>query len=492
MDVLLVHSFFLKNDPKQTEKMRPYPPLGTLYAASFLRQKGYEAGVFDAMFAGGSHELAAAIQSAKPRFLVLHEDEFNFLNKMCLLHSREEACRMAQIGRDYGCTVIAAGSDVSDHPEVYLSHGAQFAIIGEPEHALGQLIDTLSGCSSMPIGSIAGLAVLDETHPGRVRRNTARTPERHPDIFPFPAWELLDTERYRRAWREAHGYFSINMVSTRGCPFHCNWCAKPIWGQRYAMRSPANVAQEMALLKSKIKPDHIWFADDIFGLQPKWVTEFAQEVKARDASVPFMIQTRADLMTDRAVEGLAEAGCVEVWMGAESGSQKILDAMDKGIQVEQVVTARARLKRVGIRACYFIQLGYPGETFDDILATAALIRNTRPDDIGVSVSNPLPGTKFYQMVAAQLGEKDHWQDSNDLAMMFEGAYTTPFYRKLYKMLHRELQLMNSGASREELAQIEREWLELGEAAPEYRSSSPTLVQKHYAMVAAPDLSKRWN
>ncbi|MGA2601214.1 MAG: radical SAM protein [Bryobacteraceae bacterium] len=492
MGVLLAHSFFLKNDPKQSEKMRPYPPLGTLYAASFLREKGYKIALFDAMLAGGIHEFEAALEAAGPRFLIVYEDQFNFLNKMCLLHSRAAACHMARLGRERGCTVIAAGSDVSDHPEIYLRHGADFGIVGESEHALSELLDALSSLHSAPLDSIAGLAVPDDTCPGGVRRNMARNPERRPDVFPFPAWDLLDTERYRQAWLHAHGYFSVNMVSTRGCPFHCNWCAKPIWGQRYAMRSPANVAEEMALIKATIRPDHIWFADDIFGLQPKWVVEFAAEVKARNASVPFMIQSRADLLTDKAVQALAQAGCTEVWMGAESGSQKILDAMDKGIRVEQVIGARERLRAAGIQAAYFVQFGYPGETFDDILATAALIRETQPDEIGVSVSNPLPGTKFYRMVGAQLGEKDHWQDSNDLAMMFEGTYTTPFYRMLYQLVHRELELMSRSAPKEDLEEVGRQWIELGQVESSYRSSSPTFVQKYYPSVSAPDLSRRWN
>ena len=492
MDVLLAHSFFLKNDPKQSQKMRPYPPLGTLYAASFLRQKGYQTALFDAMLASGTSEFQALLERVAPRFVIFYEDQFHFLNKMCLLHSREEACRMTHMARERGCVVIAAGSDVSDHPEAYFQHGVQYAIAGESEHTLGELLDSLSGRGSTPLEAIAGLAIPDENFPKGVRRNVARVPERRPDIFPFPAWDLFDVQRYRRAWRDAHGYFSVNMVTTRGCPFHCNWCAKPIWGQRYAMRSPANVAEEMALVKSRIEPDHIWFADDIFGLQPKWVEEFAAEVRARDASVPFMIQSRADLMTEKAVTALAQAGCVEVWMGAESGSQKILDAMDKGIQVEQVVRARELLRRSGIRACYFVQFGYPGETFDDILATAALIRNTLPDDIGVSVSNPLPGTKFYDMVKAQLGEKDHWQDSDDLAMMFEGTYTTPFYRILHKLIHRELELLRGGASAAELNEVQARWQELTAAEPEYRSVSPTAVQKNYPSVSAPDLSQRWN
>jgi anaerobic magnesium-protoporphyrin IX monomethyl ester cyclase len=492
MDVLLAHSFFLKNDPKQNEKMRPYPPLGTLYAASFLREKGYNVAVFDAMLSSGTAEFEALLDRLEPRFVILYEDQFHFLNKMCLLHSREEGCHMTRIARRKGCVVIAAGSDVSDHPETYFQHGVQFAITGESEHTLGELVDCLSQRNSRPLEAIAGLAIPDGTLPGGVRRNVARPPERWPDVFPFPAWDLFDAPRYRRAWLDAHGYFSVNMVTTRGCPFHCNWCAKPIWGQRYAMRSPANVAEEMALLKKLIEPDHIWFADDIFGLQTKWVLDFASQVNARDARVPFMIQSRADLMTEEAVAALAKAGCVEVWMGVESGSQKILDAMDKGIQVGQVVSSRALLRREGIRACYFVQFGYPGETFEDILATAALIRETLPDDIGVSVSNPLPGTKFHEMVKTQLGEKEHWRDSDDLAMMFEGTYTTPFYRKLHKLIHRELELLRRGASQEELDEVLAAWSELSAAEAGYRSVRPTALRKHYATVSAPDLSKRWN
>jgi anaerobic magnesium-protoporphyrin IX monomethyl ester cyclase len=300
-----------------------------------------------------------------------------------------------------------------------------------------------------------------------------------------------------------HGHFALNMVSTRGCPFHCNWCAKPIWGQHYAMRSPASVAEEMAFLKQRLRPDRIWFADDIFGLQPRWVAELAEEVAARDASVPFKIQSRVDLMTERAVAGLARAGCEEVWLGVESGSQKVLDAMDKGTDVRLVPAVRERLRRAGIRACYFLQLGYAGETLEDLLATVQLVRDTLPDDIGVSVSYPLPGTRFHQMVKAQLAGQDHWQDSDDLAMMFQGAYRTPFYRHLHRLLHRELRLRqrlaragDRHAAPADLAAgldaLSADWLELGRLEASCRSERPTAIEKGYAQPAAPDLSKAWS
>jgi anaerobic magnesium-protoporphyrin IX monomethyl ester cyclase len=499
VDVLLAHAYFLRHDPKQTAKMRPYPPLATLYAAACLRNAGYSVALFDAMLADGEHEIEKALRQHQPHFVAFYEDSFNFLTKMCLSRMREAAQRMSEMARGYGATVIAASPDVSDHPELYFAHGVQYALIGEADHTLRELLDALTGRQPRPLAEIAGLALPDPDTPDGVCRTKARAPERLLDVFPFPAWDLLDAERYRAAWQQTHGYFSLNMVSTRGCPFHCNWCAKPIWGQRYAMRSPASVAEEMAWIKRTFRPDHIWFADDIFGLRQKWVAEFAEEVTARDAVLPFTIQSRVDLMTEKAVAGLALAGCSEVWMGAESGSQKILDAMDKGTEIADIATARIRLKTAGIRANFFLQFGYPGETFDDILATVQMVRDLLPDKIGVSVSYPLPGTKFYEMVREQLGPKTNWVDSDDLAMMFEGTYQTPFYRHLHHLVHRDLELrqrLADGCTDVEmfalLDRLNADWLELGRMEAQQRSLSPTQTARRNGRLAPPDLSREWN
>jgi anaerobic magnesium-protoporphyrin IX monomethyl ester cyclase len=444
---------------------------------------------------------------------------------------REAALAMIGMARNAGAVVLVSGADVSDHPELYLQQGANAALLGEPDHTLREVVELVlrqgdketrrqgdweplpeagnvlgSGASALSVSppllvslsQIPGLALPDPEAPLGVHLTARRPVERQPDVFPTPAWDLVDIERYRAAWVAAHGYFSLNMVSTRGCPFHCNWCAKPIWGQRYAMRSPANVAEELAHIKTTLRPDHIWFADDIFGLRPQWVAAFGREVAARDASLPFTIQSRADLMTDQAVEGLRQAGCAEVWLGAESGSQKILDAMEKGTTVEQIRAARERLGQAGIRACFFIQFGYPGESFDDIMATVDLVRTALPDNIGVSVSYPLPGTRFHRLVQEQLGPKANWSDSGDLAMMFQGAYRSPFYRHLHRLLHRELevrQALAAGAGPDlapQLDELAAAWLKLGQLEATERSESPTAISVGTLRLAAPDLSKDYN
>ncbi|HUF39259.1 MAG TPA: radical SAM protein [Anaerolineales bacterium] len=444
--LLFGQSYFLRFDPKLWDAMQPYPPLGTLYAAGFMREAGYSVALFDAMLAESETEWAAALDRERPDLAVIYEDNFNYLSKMCLLRMRDAAFTMAGMAADRGIPVIIAGSDASDHPENYLDHGADYALIGEGELTLRELSDALTGRSDRPLESIAGLAWRETDPDGkrRIRRNPRRPDIRDLDHLPFPAWDLVDVERYRRIWLERHGYFSMNMVTTRGCPFHCNWCAKPIWGQRYNSRGPENVAQEMKFLKETYAPDHIWFVDDIMGLKPGWLEGFSAAVARLDAGIPFKCLSRVDLLLRPGeTEALARAGAEIVWVGAESGSQAVLTAMEKGTQVEQIYAAAAALREAGIRVGFFLQFGYPGETRADVEATLGMVRQILPDDIGMSVSYPLPGTTFFERVRDDLGERRNWIDSNDLAMLYRGSFTTGFYRQLHTVLHKEYRMRKS-------------------------------------------------
>jgi radical SAM superfamily enzyme YgiQ (UPF0313 family) len=445
MDILFGQSYFLRFDPKLWDAMQPYPPLGTLYAASYVRARGYSVALFDAMLAKGEHEWAAALDQHTPRFAVLYEDNFNYLSKMCLLRMRHAAFQMIEMAKRRRCTVIVAGADATDHAALYLEHGADFVLLGEGEATLGELLDALTGRDARPLDSIAGLAGVwrrgEAEDSPRLQFSNLRRPDlKHLDALPFPAWDLVDVARYQRVWRERHGYFSMNMVTTRGCPYHCNWCAKPIWGQRYNARSPENVVAELKWLKEHYAPDHIWFADDIFGLKPGWIERFAQLVRAEGAHVPFKCLQRADLVTERVAAALADAGCQTVWMGAESGSQQILDAMDKGQTVAEIKRAAELLRARGIRVGFFLQFGYPGESWADITLTRRMLRECLPDDIGISVSYPLPGTKFYERVKLELGPQRNWRDSDDLAMLYHGPFPADFYRRLHRFIHAEYRL----------------------------------------------------
>jgi anaerobic magnesium-protoporphyrin IX monomethyl ester cyclase len=441
-DVLLTHSYHLYYDRKQTRKMQPFPPLGTLYAAALLRRAGVSVAVFDTMLKDPAREFQAALEQHRPKLVVVYEDNFNFLSKMCLTRMREVAFQILEFSQKAGATVLVNGSDASDHASDYLRRGFRCVLLGEAEWTLLEAVSDLLNGNEEALKQVAGLAYLHRES-GEVIRTPKRVLMRDLDQLPFPSRDLIDIDQYRSAWKTAHGYFSLNIVASRGCPYRCNWCAKPIYGDSFSVRSAESIAEEMRHLKHDLGAEHLWFADDIFGLRPKWIRDLAAEVEKRNAAIPFKMQSRVDLMTRDNVRALRRAGCAEAWIGVESGSQKILDAMDKGTRVEQVAQARENLRHEGIRACYFLQFGYPGETWQDIQSTIRLVRDTRPDDIGVSVSYPLPGTKFYERVHAQLGAKTNWSDSEDLAMMFQGAYTNEFYRALHDALHAQVDSWNS-------------------------------------------------
>ena len=451
LSILIGHSYFLRFDPKQFERAKPYPPLATLQVAAQLQARGHELAFFDAMLAEGPQAFEASLATARPQLVLLYEDNYNFLTKMCLGRMRQACCEMVAHAREAGVRVIVAGSDASDAPEPYLQAGADVVLRGEGLAALAHLLEKLDQDPLMDADSlIEGVAGTVALSHGKLvqgeapkvvtfARSEARQKAEEPLHAPA-AWELLDIERYREVWREKHGYFSLNMAASKGCSFRCSWCAKPIWGNRYQQRTPQAVAAEMAWLKQRFAPDHIWFADDIFGFRADWVTQFADALEAQGGGVPFTIQSRADLITEAMAPALARAGCREAWLGAESGSQQVLDAMNKGTTVDEIHTARDRLGAEGIRVGFFIQLGYLGEGLDELLATRRLIETARPDEIGVSVSYPLPGTAFHEQVRAQLGEKTHWDDSADLAMMFKGSFDTEFYRAFRNLLHAQVDL----------------------------------------------------
>lgn len=431
--VLFSHSYFLHFDPKQLKLQQPYPPLGTIWAAGLLRKNNYHVSLFDTMFRNSADELIPVLEKENPKYFVLYDDGFNYLTKMCLTNMRDAAFAMITCAKKQGCVVIVSSSDSSDHYKKYLSEGADFIVLGEAEHSLLELINHIESGKS-DFENIKGIAFKKQEN---VHVSTKREVMRELDDLPDPAWDLIDIEKYRTAWIQKWGYFSLNMGTTRGCPFKCNWCAKPIYGNRYNSRSPRHVAEELKFLLKTYKPDHIWFTDDIFGLKPNWINEFSELVVKENLKFTFKIQSRVDLLLeDDSIKALAKAGCETVWVGAESGSQKILDAMDKGTRVEQIYETTALLKKHGIKPAFFLQFGYPGESKDDISKTIKMLNELLPDDIGVSVSYPLPGTKFHEKVKGDLKEKTNWTDSDELKLMFNNTYSSEFYRQLHRYVHK--------------------------------------------------------
>jgi len=432
--ILFTHSYFLHFDPKQEKLGQPYPPLGTLYAAAVMRQQGYQVSLFDVMFEKEANSLQTILKNELPDYLVIYDDGFNYLTKMCLTNMRDAAYQMASMASSMGIKVIISSSDSTDHYTSYLNKGVDYVLLGEAEETLLELISTIEKGDEIN-NQLTGIVFKNKE--GAIIKNERRNVIRDLDRLPMPAWDLVNIEKYKEVWQAKNGYFMLNMGTTRGCPYKCNWCAKPIYGNRYNSRSPKNVVDEIQWLQQHFKVENIWFSDDIFGLKPKWVHEFANLLEEKNIKIKYKIQSRADLLLqENYVADLSRSGCYSVWMGAESGSQKILDAMDKGISVEDIRQSTLLLKKHAIKPSFFIQFGYLGEEVEDIYKTIHLINELLPEDIGVSVSYPLPGTKFYEKVKQDLVSKTNWKDSDDLDLMFKNTYSPEFYKTLHRYVHK--------------------------------------------------------
>ncbi len=436
MDILFSHTYFYKMDAKQWKNKTPFPPLGTIYAAALLRKNKYSVSLFDVGLKNDPQELETVLIEAQPKYFVIYDDGFNYLTKMCLTTMREAAFKMIKIAKAQNCIVIVSSSDSTDHYSNYMDHGADFIIYGEGEQTLLNLINTIS--SKQNLESVNGIFRLAD---GNIIKNKKRDVLINLDELPMPAWDLIDINNYKKVWKKSRQEFTLNIATTRGCPFHCNWCAKPIYGQRYNSHSPNRIVEMISFLQKEFQVNRFWMCDDIFGLKPNWVQEFRDQLIRQRIKIKYYIQSRADLLLkEDTIEALAESGIEEVWIGAESGSQKILDAMDKGITITQIERSTKLLQSNSINVAFFIQFGYLGETKEDISKTIAMIKRLKPNNIGVSVSYPLPDTPFYEKVKDQFKTKRNWKDSDDLAMLFKGTFNQGYYRKLQRITHKEFRI----------------------------------------------------
>lgn len=387
---------------------------------------------YDVMFDEDESGLTRAIERGQPDIFILYDDDFNFLTKMCLENMRNAVLGMMKNIRKKAM-FIAHSSDASDQAELYLKAGFDVIVHRNAEKIIIDILRSLqNGSGTNAIHAMDGISYL---HDKQVVQKPQNKKNFGLEKAPAPQWDLIDLTPYREMWVSNHGHFSLNVSTSHGCPYNCNWCAKPLYGRTYKVIPARDIAREFHYLKNELHANHVWMTDDIFGLKPGWMSEFAEELERLDAKLPFKCQNRADLIDENSAALLKRCGCDEVWMGVESGSQKILDAMDKGETLASIRNANRFLKQNGIKVGFFLQYGYLGEGYADIRKTLQLIRECLPDYIGVSVSYPLKDTPFYDKVVSQMGEKKNWADSGDLALMYPGKYHPEFYRALYHFTH---------------------------------------------------------
>jgi len=429
MDLLLTHGYFLADDPKEQEIMKPYAPLGLLYLSSHLRARGLDVEIYDSTF-GSREELVRVIETERPSTVGVYGN----------LMTRRNVLWIAKAARKLGCRVVLGGPEPANYAAEYLDAGAHAIVDGEGEVALEALLRARSFERVPGIQYRAGDQVV---------RNAAAPLIADLNAQPWPDRERIDLERYLNAWRSRHGRGSVSVITARGCPYHCRWCSHSVYGKTHRRRSPQSVADEVAWIVKRYNPEMLWMADDVFTIHPGWIQKYADEMRRRDLRIPFECITRADRMNRQMAETLAELGCFRVWIGSESGSQRILDAMQRGVRVDQVREAVRLLRDAGIETGMFLMWGYDGEELGDIEATVEHVKACRPDVFLTTVSYPIKGTPYYDDVAVRLVKIGEWTASTDRDVKIAGRHSRRFYQFADQLLKSEVagQVVEADAAR---------------------------------------------
>jgi len=437
MHLLLTHGFFLSEDPKEREIMKPYAPLGLLYLSSYLRAKGFDVEIYDSTF-GSIAELMSVIDSHAPTVVGIYGN----------LLTRGNVLRIAAGAKARGCRVVLGGPEPPNYPEQYLHAGADAIVNGEGERVLEQLLQAFR--SGAELASVQGIQYLSSDG---VARRTAPPPLLEDlDVQPWPDRERIDLSRYLSSWRSRHGQGSISLITARGCPYHCRWCSHGTFGKTHRRRTPVAVADEVAWIAGRYVPEMLWLADDVFTIHQGWILQYAQEMSRRGLRIPFECITRADRMNAPVARALASLGCFRVWIGSESGSQRILDRMERGVRVQQVRDAAQLLREHGIQTGMFLMWGYEGEELADIEATIHHVRETRPDVFLTTVSYPIKGTPYHDETASRLVPLRDWAQGTDRDVKVRGRHSRHFYTLADSWLKSEV------AGRLEEAQAARQCL----------------------------------
>jgi anaerobic magnesium-protoporphyrin IX monomethyl ester cyclase len=427
MDILLTHGYFLYEDPKELQIMKPYPPLGILYICSHLREKGVNAEVFDSTFSS-RQKLFDLLQQGPPSVLGVYAN----------LMTRSNVVEILKVAKDAGWRTLVGGPEPSAYVQEYLAAGADVVVIGEGELTLEELVPALRDHAFDKLHQIDGIAFRSPD--GSVVRTKPRAQIGDIDAQPWPARESIDMAKYVEVWRKHHGMGSVSLITARGCPYHCRWCSHEVFGKTHRRRKPVSVADELEWLIDRYQPQMAWMADDVFTIHHGWLFQYADELKRRGLKLPFECISRADRLNLKIVETLAEMGCFRVWIGSESGSQRILDAMERGVTVEQVQSSVALCRSAGIQTGMFLMWGYEGEDLSDIEATVEHVKKTDPDIFFTTVSYPIKGTPYFSDVAERVESLKPWRESSDREFKVRDRHSREFYRFADKLLRSEVEL----------------------------------------------------
>ena len=413
MDILLSHGYFLSEDPHELKIMKPYPPLGLLYISSYLKSKGFQTQIFDSTF-NTLRAYQEYIQTMRPPVVGLYSN----------LMTRQHILQMIKVSKEAGSLVILGGPDPANYAMEYLAYGADIIVTGEGELTLEELLPRLPGQNISKLQDIKGIAFLENDSLVQTLPRPAITDL---DSLPYPDRDGIDINQYIQTWKDNHGMGSISLITARGCPYTCTWCSHAVFGYSHRRRSVENVADELELMIGKYHPDMVWYADDVFTINHRWLFEYASALKKRHIHIPFETISREDRLNKQVIQTLAEMGCYRLWIGSESGSQRVLDAMQRKTDAARAREMTHLLQDHGIEAGLFIMLGYDGEEIEDIEESVQFLKEANPKTFLTTVAYPIKGTPYYEAVADRIIPLKTWDSGSDRDFTIAGRHSRRFY-----------------------------------------------------------------
>lgn len=425
--ILLTHGYFLYEDAKEQEVMRPYPPLGILYLSSYLKERGFEVDVFDTTFSS-RRAFEDYLRENRPPVVGIYAN----------MMTRTSALHQIRLCKQYDARVVVGGPDPANYVEEYLRRGADVVVIGEGERTIEELLPHLTGGGRPRLEEVRG--IVFQTSDGEFVRTEARSYIDKLDALPYPDREAIDIEEYIRVWRKHHGRGSVSMITARGCPYQCKWCSHAVFGYTYRWRSVEDVVDEVELILDRYDPDVLWYADDVFTIKPSWFYDYAEELDRRGIRIPFETISREDRLDEDVIQTLADMGCFRLWVGSESGSQHVLDEMKRRTDAERVVDVVHMLQEHGIEAGMFIMLGYEEEEIDDIETTVRRLKQARPDRFLSTVAYPIKNTPYYREVEDRVIPLETWEEGSDRDLTVAGRHSRRFYSYATRWMNNEVTL----------------------------------------------------
>ncbi len=439
LDVLLVNPYVLSRHEPRRASYRPYPPLGLMYLGAVLREAGFTVEIFDATFLDSPDEIQARLDNG-PRPRVVGVFAMNSF--------RDDALAMIKRFKTAELTVWAGGPDPSIYDGEYINAGTDVVIRGEGEVAILELMSAFGlvpGEDKAPVLppqeallKIHGLTSKDSL--GEQVKAKDRAASKTMDELPRPAYDLIDLHRYVREWKQVHGYASIQFMTSRGCPFSCAWCARPIFGRKYRQFSARRAAEEVKFLVDTYGIGHLWLFDDTFVVRRQFVEAFCDAIVELKVKVRWECLARVDLTDRGLLERMKAAGVDRINFGFESGSQRILDRMQKGTTVVDARRVAKDMHELGISMGGYVLMGYPGEEWPDIQKTIDLLKDIQPVDYSTSVAMPMPGTNFHDLVRDMMHKDNKWAETDPDAVIWDAPYGRGFYRLVESLMHAEYDL----------------------------------------------------